>query len=148
MVDVVTLVPLVLGLAGGAIPLVEDAIRKRFGREREESYTEKLTRLTNSLQKSSQDVDNLLKELASVAQARSTAVANLESEMHRLTAHEQELKKRVEDLQAVPIPVADHFAALVSKGERRSAIRDYLLFGLGVVVSTVIAVVLRLVGIG
>jgi hypothetical protein len=44
------------------------------------------------------------------------------------------MKKCVQDLQATPIPVAEDFAELISRGERRNALRDYVLFGLGVVV--------------
>jgi hypothetical protein len=142
------LVSLVLGLLSGLIPLIERWLRKRLGREKEESYSDKIARLTTSLQKSSEEVDVVLRELASVAKIRASAVSDLESQLQQMTAREQELKKRVEELQATPIPVAEHFAALIAKGERRSAFRDYSLFGLGVVVSTVIAIALRLAGLG
>lgn len=144
----ITLVSLVLGLLSGLLPLLERFLRKQLGREKEESYSDKLSRLTNSLQKASGEVDDLLKELASVATTRASAVADLEAQLRQLSNREQELKKRVEDLQATPIPVAEHFAALISKGERRSAMRDYALFGMGVVVSTVIAIILRIAGLG
>ena len=36
------------------------------------------------------------------------------------------------------------FAALVTPGERRSAMRDYLLFGAGVVVSTAIGIAIQI----
>jgi septal ring factor EnvC (AmiA/AmiB activator) len=148
MPDTVALVSLVLGLLSGLLPLLEKFLRKQLGREKEESYSDKLNRLTGSLQKASGEVDTLLKELASVAKTRATAVADLETQLRQLSDREQELKKRVEDLQATPIPVAEHFAALISKGERRSALRDYVLFGMGVVVSTVIAIILRIAGLG
>ena len=148
MFDSISIVAAILGLLGGLIPVVEGVLRKRLGREKEEGYAEKIARLTTNLQKASEDVDGVLRELASVAATRASAVSDLESQLQQMTAREQELKKRVEDLQATPIPVAEHFAALIAKGERRSAFRDYALFGLGVVVSTVIAIILRLAGLG
>ncbi|MCA1790060.1 MAG: hypothetical protein LC667_09450 [Thioalkalivibrio sp.] len=146
--DSISIVAAILGLLAGFLPFVEGVLRKRLGREAEEGYAEKIARLTNSLQKASKDVDGVLRELASVAATRASAVSDLESQLRQMTAREQELKKRVEDLQATPIPVAEHFAELIAKGERRSAFRDYALFGLGVVVSTVIAIILRLAGLG
>jgi hypothetical protein len=139
---------LVLALIGGLLPLLEKFLRRKLGREKEEGYSEKLRRLTDSLQKASIEVDDLLKELANVAKTRTAAVSDLETQLLHLTEREQVLKQRVEELQATPVPVAEHLAALISKGERRSALRDYSLFGLGVVVSTVMAIVLRLAGLG
>lgn len=43
----------------------------------------------------------------------------------------------------VPLPVADYFASMVSKGEKSSAIRDYGLFTAGVVVSEIVGIVLK-----
>jgi hypothetical protein len=57
------------------------------------------------------------------------------------------LKRRVESLKSVPIPAAEYFANLMEKGERKSAFRDYTLFLLGVIVSGIVAVVLRMLGL-
>lgn len=141
------LVSVVLSLLGGLLPFLERLVRRQF-RANEESYAEKLSRLTSGLVKASSEVDGLLKELAVVAKQRAEAAEQLDGELKRLEAHEQELKKNVAELRAVPIPVAEHFAALVSKGERRSAWRDYILFGAGVVVSTLVAIILKLAGLG
>jgi hypothetical protein len=146
--DAIQLASLVLALLGGLVPLFERQIRRRLGLEKEESYSEKVLRLTSSLEKASREVDSVLKELASVAKTRANAVSDLESPLSQLSQHEQALRKQIEDLRATPVPVAEHFAELIAKGERRSAFRDYALFGLGVVVSTLIAIVLRLLGLG
>jgi hypothetical protein len=45
-----------------------------------------------------------------------------------LEARKKELKEKIETLQKVPIPVADHFAKLIESGEKRNARRDYILF--------------------
>lgn len=84
--------------------------------------------------------------MAHVAQERQSTVLALEQELSEISKREKELQERIENLEKVPIPAVQYFAELVEKGERRSAWRDYMLFGLGVLVSTVISIVLRLIG--
>lgn len=105
------------------------------------TYAERLARLTDSLRKSSADVDAVIEELSSVAQQREAAASKLESDLATLSAREQELKKRVSDLQDLPLQVAEHFAALTKATERKSERRDYMLFGLGVLVSTLLSII-------
>ena len=83
----------------------------------------------------------MLAELATVAGERETAVKGLEDQLASLSQREQELQARIDQLQNVPLPVAEHFAKLTSAGEKRSAMRDYILFALGVFVSTAISIV-------
>lgn len=126
-------------------------IKRALGREDEpkiESYSERLANLMKSLTKASSEVDNILTELAQVSEDRAKTVQELEAELTKLEEQEKQLEKRIQDLREVPIPVAEHFAAMIAPGERRSAWRDYILFGAGVVVSTVVAILLRLVGLG
>lgn len=153
-------IEILLSLAGGVISLlaggiasnqlIQRFIRRILGiKESErETYSEKLSNLTESLMKASQEVDSVLSELAQVARDREKAVQKLETELAGLETHEKQLKQRIQELENVPIPVAEHFAKLIVKGEKRSAWRDYILFGAGVVVSTVIAIILKLVGLG
>ena len=126
-------------------------INRVLGREeppKVESYSERLANLTASLTKASSEVDNILAELAQVAGDRAKTVQELEAELTKLEEQEKQLEKRLQDLREVPIPVAEHFAAMVAPGERRSVWRDYTLFAAGVIVSTVIAILLRLAGLG
>jgi predicted negative regulator of RcsB-dependent stress response len=113
-----------------------------------ESYSERLANLMKSLTKASSEVDNILAELAQVAGDRHNTVLELEAQLTELEEHERQLQQRIQDLEKVPIPVAEHFAKMIAPGERRSAWRDYGLFAAGVVVSTVIAILLRLAGLG
>ena len=123
-------------------------ISKRFWprKQLQQTYSEQLAKLTRSLTESSREVDRVLRELTEVASNREASVNKLESELSRLETKEQELKQRVDALANVQLPVADYFAKLVQKGEKRSAMRDYVLFGAGVVVSTSIAIILKLLG--
>lgn len=114
----------------------------------QESYSERLARLTESLTKASTEVDGVLKELAQIARDREQAVQKLEGELGELESKEKQLQQRIQELEKVPLPVAEHFAKLIAAGEKRSAWRDYFLFGAGVVVSTIIAIILKLLGWG
>jgi ABC-type transporter Mla subunit MlaD len=112
------------------------------------SYGDKLNQLTSSLVKASKEVDRVLTELSEVTTNRENTIKNLEANLGSLEKTEIDLKQRIEALEKLPIPVAEYFAKLVASGEKRSARRDYLLFGAGVAVSTVIAIILKVAGIG
>jgi len=123
---------------------------KRFTRVSKHGaiYSEQLSRLTSSLIKASKEVDRVLNELTEVASNRERAMKTLESNLASLEKKETDLKERIAILEQLPLPVADHFAGLIESGEKRSARRDYILFGAGVLVSTVIALILKLAGWG
>lgn len=114
----------------------------------EKSYGERLGELTESLTKASRQVDQVLSELATVAKEREKNVRELEANMQLLEKRENDMKTRIEHLEKVPLPAVEHFAEIMNRGEKRSAIRDYMLFGAGVVVSTVIAIGLKAFGLG
>jgi vacuolar-type H+-ATPase subunit D/Vma8 len=116
-------------------------------RKKQPSYSERVGRLAESLTSSSREVDSILKEIASVTKERQEAAEELENELERLAENEAELQQRINTLKSVPIPVAEHFAKLMESGEKRSAKRDYLLFGAGVLTSIVSAIVLKWLGL-
>ena len=135
-------------LVGGVFST--ETIRKRLraylgGEEPQKLYSERLAELTDSLTEASREVDTVLAELAKVARNRETAVQKLENDLVSLDSREKELKTSIKTLEKTPIPVAEHFAKLVSDGEKRGARRDYMLFGAGVVVTTIIAIVIQIV---
>lgn len=146
-------VSLLAGVLSLLLPILErlfwyTAERSGIARPRRvETYSDKLARLTESLTKSSAEVDGILAELTQVAQERERTVRDLETQLIKLTEDEKQTKQRIQDLQNTPLPVAEHFAKLTESGEKRSARRDYLLFGAGVLVSTVITIILSLLGI-
>ena len=111
------------------------------------SYGEQLNTLTSSLLKSTKQVDKILAELTSVTKDRENALTKLESELTILESREIETKKRIEDLQNIPLQAVEHFAQLTTAGEKRSARRDYLLFAAGVIVSTIIAILLKVLNL-
>jgi septal ring factor EnvC (AmiA/AmiB activator) len=107
-----------------------------------ESYSQRLAKLTQELTQASSEVDSLLAELAQVARDRENTVQELGNHLAELEQKEAQLQKRIEELQGIPIPAADHFARLVQSGEKRSAWRDYILFGAGVVVSIIVSLII------
>ena len=142
--------PLLVGFAVQSLAeLIKKFLIKRgFKNEsnKEISYSEQLNKLTINLNKSSLAVDKILKELAIVAKSREEAVSKLQLDLNTLEKREKETRSRIEALQNVPLVAVEHFAKMTSKDSQRSAIRDYLLFGAGVVSSTVIAILLKMWG--
>jgi DNA repair ATPase RecN len=133
-------------LAGGltATEAIQKLIRLILRKEAPgKTYSERLSELTSSLTTASAQVDSVLRELSTVAREKEQAVKKFETGLGELGQREQELKKKIEDLQNVPLPVAEQFAKLVEPSERRGARRDYILFGAGVLVTTIITILLQ-----
>jgi uncharacterized protein (DUF3084 family) len=150
------LVEIVLALLAGTMSMLaggvaqseafEKLLRKLLKRPAPEpSHSQRLARLMGDLRQASLGVDSILRELAQVAADREGAVSELEHQLRTLEAKEQALQERIAQLESVPIPVAEYFAHLASARERRTARRDYMLFGAGVLVSTALSVLFFLI---
>lgn len=109
------------------------------------TYNDKLSKLTTNLMTASKEVDSILSELTIVAEEREKKVKNLDTELNLLKKKEAGLKNKIEALEKLPIPVADHFAAMLEGGEIKSKRRDYILFGAGVLVTTIISILLNII---
>lgn len=126
--------------------LVRKIIYKLIGKqESKKPYSERLAELTRSLNNASEEVDSILEELSRVAKDKQLSVKQLEQGLLELEKREKELKDQITELENVPIPVAEHFAKLMEYRERRSAMRDYVLFGSGVLVTTLITIIIQLI---
>lgn len=145
----ISIIAALTALVGGTFAssrLVREALYRILGKpERKKTYAERLSELTNSLNNASREVDSILAELSSVTKEKQSSVKQLEQVLSDLEKRENELKDRIAALENVPIPVAEHFAKLMQSGERRSAKRDYLLFGAGVLVTTLIAIIIQII---
>jgi hypothetical protein len=147
---------ILLILAGGILSLAVGVLFVRFYvsflrrwthasvPKRQHTYSDRLSELTAYLTKASREVDAILIEMVRVAQSRELAVNSLDKQLTEMKTKKKGLHARIVELEQVPIPVADHFAKLLETGEKRSARRDYMLFGSGVVVSTVVAIITKL----
>ncbi len=98
-----------------------------------------------NIRKSALEVDNMLAELSLVVQEKDKAIHKLDFEMRMLERQNKKLIKRNRDLEKVPSRVAEYFVQLTAKGERRNALRDYLLFGANIVVSIVVTIIFKLI---
>jgi predicted RNase H-like nuclease (RuvC/YqgF family) len=110
-----------------------------------ESFQERMGKLGEELKRASAQIDATLVEMRSITESRERSISTLEGRLQELASHEEALKKKVETLKQVPLHAVDYFLQATEKSEKRSARRDYLLFGSGVLVSTAITVVLKLV---
>jgi hypothetical protein len=159
------LVPILAAAVGVLVPLVQDLVGrliksgvgdkffretsagrqivKALGLERSLTGPEVLFK---ELSAASQKMDVIVKQIQEYTQRREQAVAELESQLGVLSQQEQEMKQRIQGLQNVPLAAAEYFAQLVDKRERRSALRDYVLFLIGVVVTSGVEVLLRKMG--
>jgi hypothetical protein len=111
--------------------------------DRQDKYSDRLRELTANLTRASREVDAILFEMTQVARSRELAVSALDNQLTEMEMKERELQSRIVELEQVPLPVADHFAKLLETEEKKSARRDYLLFGSGVVVSMVVEIIIR-----
>ena len=135
-------------LAGGLVSskVIQRALRILLKvPEPKPSYAERLTKLTSRLSEASAEVDSVLSELAKVAADKESTVMRLEHDIDALREREVELREKIQSLSKVPLPVADRFAELMSGSEKRKTKRDYILFGTGVLVTTVIGIVIQLI---
>ena len=84
-----------------------------------ERGTFRTCRTQEELSTASREMDEIVNRIREYTRGRELAVAELESQLGALTQQEQELRRRVEGLQKVPLPAAEYFAQLVSREEKR-----------------------------
>jgi hypothetical protein len=145
--------------AGVAIPLMEQLIRRlpapvtqaleRRGiitTRAAVPYQARLEKSLASLDAASKEVDQVVLEISKLTRERETTIASLETHLKNLSEREGELKSKIAALEKVPIEAVRQFEEILRRGERRSALRDYILFGFGVIVSGIIAVFLKRFG--
>ena len=142
------LAPVVAGLAAIAANVLTHYLKRKLSPAKTKTYGERLKELVTQLSHATSNVDEILSEVAAVAKDREDAINKLETELRDLEGKEKAMKEKIELLAKTPLPVAQHFAELMRSTEKTNAKRDYMLFGAGVVVSTVIAIALKLLGWG
>ena len=133
-----------------------EAIIRRLGGEppkaQKATFAERMRIQTQNLQLASAELDELLREMKEEAASREAAVSQLEGKVIELAEREQALQSRVEALSVVSPRAVQEFVTLLeeqqTKGERRSARRDYILFALGVLVTIALTFVFNFLGLG
>jgi predicted transcriptional regulator len=110
--------------------------------------TGELTRLVNELNKTSNELDNILAEVVEVAQGRADATIKLQAEINRLERAEEEYLVRIETLKNEPLRVINDLLNELQPNQIRTPRRDLMLFVSGGVVSAIVSIVLGLLGLG
>jgi len=141
---------LIFILIGFVFFIVENMILSRRSRERgsKATTTGELTRLVNDLNKTSNELDNILAEVVQVAQGRAEATTKLQDEINKLEQAEEEYLVRIETLKNEPLRVINDLLNELQPNQIRTPRRDLMLFVAGGLVSAIVSIVLGLFGLG
>lgn len=126
------------------IPLLE-----RLGIERpkpDETYREKVANLLQKFSDISLETDTIIGELESSLKSKTELVQQLENQHRELTKRIEELKENPEFGNIEILRRLERMERDQALESRRSALRDYGLFALGVLVPIVVAIIARLFG--
>ena len=144
-------IALVSILAGTLVPLIDVLIKKinksKKKDEVKESYSEKVTRLTENLKNATHEVDEVINEIEMSSQSRAKRIHELEKQLKELSFREKQARKRLDRLNNTSIESVRYFEEMLAKENKRSAWRDIILFILGVVITTIISILLSIFGI-
>lgn len=108
-------------------------------------YSRKIELLLLKLTNVSNEFNSVLNELTTAINQRETSIRNLDAKLKELSNEESELNKKVDALKSVPLPAIEYLLQESQKSDKRSASRDYFLFILGAILSTIISIVLKYV---
>jgi hypothetical protein len=112
-----------------------------------ESKSDSPERLFEELSEASTKMDSVLARIEALRVLRKSAIEKLETQLLDLTTRKGDLTKQIEQLQKIPLPAMDYFMQSMRKQEKSSSVRDYVLFIAGVLVSAIVAVVLKHYGL-
>ena len=131
-------------IGAGIVFLVTRARRNnsRGSKQDMASYPERVKQLSADLARASSEVEHVLEEVAIVSRSRTEAFANLELHVKELARYEQDLQSRVETLKNISIPPAEYYLEAHERPKTNPQ-REYLLFGLGAIVSAAITLLLK-----
>jgi len=141
---------LIFILIGFVFFIVENMIISRRSEETgsKATTTGELTRLVNDLNKTSNELDNILAEVVQVAHGRAEAATKLQAEINRLEQAEEEYLVRIEILKNEPLRVINGLLNELRPNQIRTPRRDFMLFAAGGVVSAIVSIALGLLGLG
>lgn len=123
----------------------EEYIAKLFDLEINETktYKQRLEDTLTVLKSAFAEVDKATIEFTDLMKEKEKNIDELEQRLSKLSTEESSLKNKVETLQKVPLEALDHFEAILNKGDKRSALRDYLLFISGIIASVIVTLILK-----
>lgn len=107
--------------------------------ERSEAYTKEIEEFSRVWTEAFAELDKIRCELDELESKRVAKLKSLE-ELEHVVNNRQEL---LDSLKNVSFPVVTHFLEEARKGEKKSAMRDYVLFVLGIVLGIFINLILK-----
>ena len=121
------------------------------GVRRELPPGERIQQSISKLGSASQEIDAIIRDIVQDIKSRQTILEELKVRHQTLSQEEAELSKRVEMLKELPLEVAKYFQQISEQAlqqvEKKKARRDILMFILGILVTTVIAILLSVFGV-
>ena len=132
-------------LANAILPLARISVGIDAKPRQRGDFKDRIAEITDRLKQSGSDAQSLLIELEQVMAARRQQLLDAQGRLQELQVAESEVKQRVELLQAVRPESAVAINNLLDESlkarDKRSARRDWLIFGMGVLISAVISFV-------
>jgi N12 class adenine-specific DNA methylase len=164
-----TLISLLAGtitaVLGGLIPLIEklygekaqeyynkypDSFRSkllthlfRLDKDGGLSFQQKISKSLDSLKSATSDIDRIIENISKISKEKEESISKLEKQVENLSLRENELKTKIETMEKVPIESIKYFEDILYKTSKRDRKRDYILFTLGVIITTIVAIVLN-----
>jgi len=128
------------------------SLRRKRAARREVPPGERIQQSISKLSSASQEIDVIIQNIVKDIKNRQTALEELKARHQTLLQEEGELSKRVEMLKDLPLEVAKYFQQIseqtLQQVEKRRARRDIVMFIFGILVTTAIAILLRVFGVG
>lgn len=143
LIIIIGLIIILIGLLGGSGALL---LKNRT--KPKKSYSELIAQLSKNLSLTSKQIEVTILEINQVIQERERALRLLQEQLAILEKEERETRERIEELKNLPNSAVQHLLKTLEPSERASARRDYILFGLGLILGPLIGAVLSLIGFG
>ena len=153
MTDIISIIGLqllIFILIGFVFYIVENIVLSRRSKEAgsKATTTGELSRLVDGLNQTSNELDNILAEVVQVAQGRAEAATKLQAEISRLEQAEEQYLVRIEMLKNEPLRVVNDLLNELQPNQIRTPRRDLMIFLAGGLVSAIVSIVVRLLGLG
>jgi archaellum component FlaC len=153
MIDISVVAGIIAVVAAVIVELISVySFRKKRAARREVTPGERIQQSISKLNSVTQEIDAIIQDIVRDIKSRQTVLEDLKTRHQTLSQEEAELSKRVKILKDLPLEVAKYFQQIseqtLQQMEKKRARRDILMFVLGIVVTTVIAILLRFFGVG
>jgi DNA repair exonuclease SbcCD ATPase subunit len=113
---------------------------------------EQIQQIISGLSTFSDKIDYTIKNVAKDIEHRQIVLEELKARHSILSQEEEKLSKRVQALKDLPLETAKHFQQIseqtLQRAEKKRTKRDILIFILGIVVTTIISILLKVIWVG